>query len=126
MVKKGLSILLLIIYLLVNFMPYVPYIYDATKTVKKQTEYSKSLVYASSDVNTGDIGYLKAITKRANNKKESKTPSIIIVNNLEFTPLFKKVDIRIFPLKDIEYMDYEMILVNHIKQPNSPPPKFVV
>ena len=127
MIKKGISILLLSIYLMVNFMPYVPYIYAATQNIAAcSTDTNKDIVCTASNVNTGDVCYLKAIMKRSNEKKETKEPQIIIVNNLEFTPLSERIDICAYPVEDVVFMDYKAILVNHIKRPNSPPPKSVV
>ncbi len=125
MIKKGISIALLFIYLMVNFMPYIPYIYAASQTHKINLNTSKDILF-SSNVNTGDVCYLKAITKRNNEKQETKIPQIIIVNNLEFTPLCTKIDIRTFLIKKFEFMEYKAILVNHIEQPNSPPPKKII
>ncbi len=123
MIKKGISIALLFLYLMVNFMPYVPYIYAASHNHKSNLNTSKDILSSSSCVNTGDVCYLKAITKRSNEKQETKTPQIIIVNNLEFTPLCSKINFRTFLIKDVEFMEYKANLVNHIEQPNSPPPK---
>ena len=107
-------------------MPYVPYIYAASKTTQAVTDTTKDIVSSASNVNTGDSCYLKAIAKRAGEKDETKTPQIIIVNNLEFTPLNEKIDIRSYLIKDIEFEELRMILVNHIKRPDSPPPKSIV
>lgn len=123
MIKKGISIALLFLYLMVNFMPYIPYLYAASNSYKTNSNSSKEALSPSSCVNTGDVCYLKAITKRNNEKQKTKAPQIIIVNNLEFTPLSTKINLETFVVKDFEFIKYKENLVNHIEQPNSPPPK---
>ncbi|MCF6242461.1 MAG: hypothetical protein L3J74_14065 [Bacteroidales bacterium] len=125
MIKKGISIVLLFLYLMVNFMPYIPYIYAASHNHKTHNNSYKEIVSSCSSVNTGDVCYLKAITKRSNQKQETNKPQIIIVNNLEFTPLCTKINIQTFLIKDFEFIEYKANLVNHIEQPNSPPPKYL-
>ena len=125
MVKKGISISLLLLYLIVNFMPYVPYIFEEYAQNKVSIDLSKEVV-VSQDVNTGDIGYVKALLKRSAKKEQSKTPTIIIVNNLEFTPLFNQIKIQLYSVMDIDFIEPEMILVNHIKRLDDPPPKYFV
>ncbi len=123
--KKGISIALLLLYIMVNFMPYIPYIYAATHHHKTDLNKSEHTLSTSSCTNTGDICYLKAITKRSAENKETKTPQVIIVNNLEFTPLCKKINFHVFLVKDFHFIEYKANLVNHIKRPNTPPPKFI-
>ena len=69
--KRSFSILLLLVYLAILYMPYIPYIHFALTETEYSSEQTndKSESFFSSQSLIGDICYLKALKKRANNHK---------------------------------------------------------
>ena len=128
--KKIFSILLLITYLGMLYIPYVPYLYysfsvDNTQNQTQETSINSSY-FLSSDGLIGDICYLKAIKKRANNKlpvNKAEPVNIIMVNNLEVvTPFVPNAEVN--PINSLyEFGEFSYLIIEKIKDIDIPPPK---
>ena len=127
--KRSFSILLLIVYLAMLYMPYIPYIHFFISNTENATEQiiDKSEKFFSSKILIGDICYLKALKKRANNNTvpvhKTKQISIINTNILEFiTPI--DIDSKIKPNNNIfEFGEYSYIIIENTTDVDIPPPK---
>ena len=129
--KKFFSILLLLTYLGMLYLPYVPYLYYSFAVGKPENQAQKTLLkskhFLSSDNLIGDVCYLKAIKKRGNSqvpKNKTKQPvNIIMVNNLEvLAPLAPNVSEK--PINCLyEFGEFSYLIIEKIKDIDIPPPK---
>jgi len=126
--KKGISIIFLLVYLGIIYMPYAPYIYFVTTYDNCNKEHNITIEksFNSNQPLIGDICYLEAIKKRADNNVPENTkerPNLIVINNLVYVSAYNSA-ICIIPLKfECEYIEYSSLINNLIQEVDSPPPK---
>ena len=128
MIKKGLSIVFLLIYLGVIYMPYAPYVYIVATsdsfTQENTTSFEPS--FNSNMPLIGDICYLKAIKERAdngvpNNSKEH--PNLIVLNNMEYVSAYNIPTCTDYVNVACDYIEYSSKIKSLIQEIDSPPPK---
>lgn len=129
--RKFVSILFLLAYLVVLLAPSFPYFYSfAYKHLNKDNTIS-GLHFDLSDSMIGDECYLKAILERASeDSKTRKAPAPVNpgpeVNNF----IFLTSDIFSYQYVDthagFQYLQYSFSIKEAIREIPSPPPKYIV
>ncbi len=109
-------------------MPYAPYVYIVTNSdnCPKEQNDSVQISFNSNMPLLGDICYLEAIKKRANDNVPENTkeqPDLIVQNNMEYVSEYNMISCITQVKIECDYIEYSSIIKNLILEVDSPPPK---
>ena len=109
-------------------MPYAPYVYIVaiSDNFTKEHNTTVEISFKSNMPLLGDICYLEAIKKRADNNVPENTkeqPDLIVQNNMEYLSAFSITTSAVQVFTECDYIEYSSIIKNLIQEVDSPPPK---
>ncbi len=109
-------------------MPYAPYVYVVVTydNCPKEQNTTIETSFNSNMPLLGDICYLEAIKKRADNNVPESTnehPNLIVLNNMEYVSAYNITTCIKNVKVDCDFVEYSPIIKNLIQEVDSPPPK---